>query len=72
MMGRPKLLHLHQFGRIQRHAGADHDQVLAAERQQAVAARFHHDALFEQGGNVLGQRLGAAHVGNRDLCAAVA
>ena len=44
---------LHQFRRIQRHAGAHHDQVLAAEGQQAVAAGLHHDALFEQRRNLL-------------------
>ncbi len=67
-----EVLHLHQFGRVERHAGADHDQVLAAEGEQAVAAGLHHDALFEQGGNLLGQRLGAAHVGDRHLRAAAA
>ena len=72
MTGRPKLLDLHQFGRVERHAGADHDQVLAAEGEQAVAAGFDHDALFEQRGNVLGQGFGAAHVGDRDLRAAAA
>ena len=58
---------LHQFGRIQRHAGADHDQVLAAEGQQAVAAGLHHDALIQQRRNLLGQRLGRADIGNRHL-----
>jgi hypothetical protein len=65
-------LHLRQLGRVQRHAGADDDQVLAAEGEQAVAAGLDHDALFEQRGNLLGQRLGAAHVGDRDLRAAAA
>ncbi len=53
-------LYLRQLGRIQRHAGADDDQVLAAEGEQAVAAGLDHDALFEQGGNLLGQRFGAS------------
>jgi hypothetical protein len=37
-----------------------------------VAAGLDHDALFEQRGNLLGQRLGAAHVGDRHLRAAPA
>ena len=66
------MLDLRQFGSIQRHAGADHDQVLAAEGEQAVAAGLHHDALFHQGGDLLGQRLGAAHVGDSHVSAAPA
>ena len=69
MIGQAEVAHLHQFRGVERHAGADHDQVLAAEGQQAVTAGFDHDALFEQGGNLFGQRLGAAHVGDGDLCA---
>ena len=49
--------HLHQFRRSQGHARADYDQVLAAKGQQSVAAGFHRDTLFEQGGNFFAQRL---------------
>ena len=63
---------LHQLGRVERNAGADDDEVLAAEGEQAVAAGLDHDAFFEQGGNVFGEGLGAAHVGDGDLGAAVA
>ena len=70
--GQAEALGLHQFGRIQRHAGAHHDQVLAAEGQQAVAAGLHHDPLFEQRRNLLGQRLGRAHIGDRHLRALAA
>ena len=45
--------HLRQFGGIQRHAGTDHDQVLAAEGEQTVASGLHHDALFKQGRDLL-------------------
>ena len=65
-------LHLRQFGRFQRHAGAYHNQVLTPEGQQSMAASLHHDALFEQRRNILGQRLGRAHIGDSDKCAAVA
>ena len=67
MTGRPKLRTCDQFRRIERDAGADHDQVLAAKRQQAVAAGFDIDAFIEQRGDILGERLCAADIGNRDL-----
>ena len=63
---------LHQFGSVERDAGADDDEVLAAEGEQAVAAGFDDDALFEQGGNVFGEGFGAADVGDGDLGAAAA
>ncbi len=37
-----------------------------------MPSRFHHDALFKQGRDVIGEGLGTANVGNRDLGAAVA
>ena len=43
----PKALHLRQFGRIQRHARAHHDQVLAAKRQQPVPAGLDHNAFVQ-------------------------
>jgi len=61
-----------EFRSVERHAGTDHDKVLAAEGEQAVAAGLHHDALFEEGRNILGERLGAAYVGDGDLRAAMA
>ena len=63
---------LHEFGRVERDAGADDDEVLAAEGEQAVAAGFDVDALFKQGGNVFGEGLGAADVGDGDLGSAAA
>jgi hypothetical protein len=71
MTGRPKALHLRQLRRIQRHAGADDDQILAAEGQQAVAAGLDHDALSSSAGISLASA-GAAHVGDRNLRAALA
>ena len=65
-------MHLRQFRRVERNAGADDDKVLAAKGEQAVAAGLDHDSFFEQGGDILGQRLGGAHVGDRDLRALVA
>ena len=70
--GPAEVAHLHQFGRVERHAGADDDEVLAAKGEQAVTAGFDVDALFEQGGNVFGQRFGAADVGDGDLGSAAA
>ena len=67
MTGRPKACDLHQLRGVERHAGRDDDQVLAAKGQQSMAAGFDHDPRFEQGGNLLGQRLGAARFGDRDL-----
>ena len=58
---------LHQFGCFERHAGAHDDEVLAAEGKQAVAAGFDVDAFVEQGGDVFGERFGAADVGDGDL-----
>ena len=72
MTGRPKLASLHQFGCVERDAGADDDEVLTAEGEQAVAAGFDVDALFEQGGNVFGEGFGAADVGDGDLGSATA
>ena len=72
MIGQPEAAHLGQLGSIERNAGADDDEVLAAEGEQAVAAGLDLDALFEQRGNVLGQGLGAADVGDGDLGAAAA
>ena len=63
---------LHQLGCIERHAGADDDEVLAAEGEQAVTAGFDVDAFVEQGGNVFGERFGAANVGDGDLGSATA
>ena len=63
---------LYEFGRIERHAGAHHDQVLSAESEQSMAAGLHHNALFKQRGDVLGQCLGAAHIGDRHLRALAA
>ena len=70
--GEAEVAHLGQFGCVERNAGADDDQVLAAEGEQAVAAGFDVDALFEQGGNVFGEGFGAADVGDGDLGAAAA
>ena len=67
-----EVLDLHQLGSVKRHAGADHDQVLAAEGEQAVAAGFDHDARFHEGRDLLGQRLGAPHIGDSHVCAAPA
>ena len=67
-----EVLHLGQLGGVQRHAGADDNQILAAEGEQAVAAGLDHDAGFDQRGNLLGQRLGRAHVGDGDQSAAPA
>ena len=67
IIGQAEIAYLHQLRRIERNAGADDDQVLAAKSQQAVAASLDHDALVEQRGNVLRQRVGAAHVRNRHL-----
>ena len=67
--GRPKLLHLRQLRRIERHAGADHDQILAAKGKQAVAAGLDHDALFEQRGDFLGQRLRPMRTSETVTCA---
>jgi len=39
--------------------GAHHDQVLTAEGKRR-GRRLHHDALFEQAGNVLGSASGCA------------
>src|ERR1035437_10192738 len=65
-------LDLRQFRSVQRHAGADDNQVLSAEGEQAVAAGLDHNARLNQGRNLLGQRLGRAHVGDRDLRATAA
>ena len=70
--GQAEAFGLHQFGSVERDAGADDDQVLAAEGEQAVAAGLDHDALFKQGGNVFGEGFGAAHVGDGDLRAVAA
>ena len=70
--GQAEVARLDQFGRIERHARADDDEVLAAEGEQAVAAGLDVDPLFEEGGNVFRQRLGAAQVGDGDLGAAPA
>jgi len=37
-----------------------------------MATRLNHDALFKQGRDILGQRLGAAHVGHSNLRTLVA
>ncbi len=58
---------LHQFGRVEGNAGADDDKVLAPEGEQAVTASLDHDALFEQRRDILGERFGAADVGDGDL-----
>jgi hypothetical protein len=63
---------LDELRRVERDAGADDDEVLAAEGEQAVAAGFDHDAVFEEGGDFLGQGGGGAHVGDGDLGAAMA
>src|SRR5580692_4159764 len=60
--GAAEVARLHQLGRVERNAGTDDDQVLAAEGEQAVAAGLDHDAFVEQRGNVFGQGLGAAYV----------
>ncbi len=65
-------LDLRQLGGVQRHAGTDDNQVLAAEGEQTMAAGLDHDAGFDQGGNFFGQLLCRAHVGDRDLGAAAA
>ncbi len=58
--GQAEALGLHQLGRVERNAGADDDEVLAAEGEQAVAAGLDHDAFFEQRRNVFGEGLGAS------------
>ncbi len=70
--GAAEVAGLHQLGRVERNAGADDDEVLAAEGQQAVTAGFDVDALFQQRGNVFGQGFGAADVGDGDLGAVAA
>ena len=47
--GQAEALDLDEFGRVERNAGADDDEVLTAEGEQAVAAGLDHDAFFEQG-----------------------
>ncbi len=65
--GAAEVAGLNQFGRVERNAGADDDEVLAAEGKQAVAAGFDVDALIEKGGNVFGKGFGAANVGDGNL-----
>ena len=72
MTGRPKLFDLRNFRCVERDAGADDDQVLAAEGEQAMPTGFDHDSLVEQGGNIFGEGFGAAHVGDGDLRAVAA
>ena len=62
-----EVLDLDQLRRIEGYAGADDDQILSAEGEQAVATGLDHNALFKERGDILGERLGAAHVGNSDL-----
>ncbi len=68
--GAAEVAGLHQLGCVERDAGADDDEVLAAEGEQAVAAGLDVDAFIEQRGNVFGEGFGAAHVGDGDLRAA--
>ena len=70
--GAAEVAGLHELGCVERNTGADDDEVLAAEGEQAVAAGFDHDALVEQGGNVFGEGFGAAHIGDGDLRAVAA
>ena len=70
--GQAEVAGLRKLGRVEWDAGADDDEVLAAEGEQAVAAGFDVDALFEEGGNVFGEGFGAADVGDGDLGAAAA
>ena len=65
--GQAEIAHLNELGSIERNAGADDDEVLAAEGKQAVASGFDHDALVEQRGNILGERGGTADVGDSHL-----
>ena len=67
MIGMPKVRASSISGVFGRDAGADDDQVLAAEGEQAVAAGFDIDARVEQRRDVPSQRLSAAQVRNRDL-----
>jgi len=62
--GQAKIVHLDELGGIERNAGADDDQVLAPEGEQAVTSRLHHDALVQQRGKIVSERGGAAHVGD--------
>ncbi len=68
--GQPEAAHLNQFRRVQGNARTDHDEVLASKGQQPVTTGLDVDAFFEQRGNIFGQRLGAANVGDCNLCAA--
>jgi len=70
--GQAKLAHLHELGRIERHAGADDDQILPAKGEEAVATGLDRNALLDERGNVFAKRLGAANVRNGDLRAAAA
>jgi hypothetical protein len=70
--GAAEVAGLHQLGGIEGDAGADDDEVLAAEGEQAVAAGFDVDAFVEQRGDVVGESLGGAHVGDGDLGALAA
>ncbi len=65
--GAAEIAGLHEFRCVERHAGADDDDVLAAEGEQAVAAGFDVDALVEEGGNVFGEGFSAADVRDGDL-----
>ena len=59
-----RLIHLRRVGC---HAGAEHDQVLAAEGGVPMATGFDIHAGIEQGRDMLRQRLCAAQVRDRDL-----
>ena len=59
--------HLRQLRRIDGNARAHDDQVLTPEGQQSMAARLDGDAFFNERWDLLRQRFGAAHVGNRHL-----
>ncbi len=63
---------LHELWRVERHARAYDDEVLAAEGEQPMSSGFDRNSLFEKSGNVLAQLLGAANVRDCDLRAATA
>ena len=56
---------LYQWSSVDRHTGADHDQVLAAEGTLAVAASFHRDSMVEQDWDFIAELVGRLRVRNR-------
>jgi len=57
---------LGDFGGVERNAGRDDDEVLAAEGEQAVTAGFDHDAGVEQRGDLASESDGGTGVRDGD------